>query len=86
MRSQSFTYLKFVQLSPQEAGLRPLQEILPSEWNALNRPPSMLDWLVAQRSAEDSSRIHALGNIVVPLQGKVGWHVLFQMQRDKCFN
>ncbi|CAK9103525.1 unnamed protein product [Durusdinium trenchii] len=34
----------------KEAGLRPLQEILPSEWNALNRPPSMLDWPVRQES------------------------------------
>lgn len=67
----------------QDDGLRPLSEILPSEWNALNRPPSMLSWLEAERSEEAKSRMHALGNIVVPVQAKVGWHTLLKMLSER---
>ena len=59
--------------------LRALNELLPTCWNAPSKPPSMLSWLVANRSVQDGQRMHALGNIVVPLQGVVGWHLLFKM-------
>jgi hypothetical protein len=63
--------------------LRPLQEIIPAEWNRLSRPASILDWLGHERSEEDACRMHTLGNIVVPLQGTVGWHVLLGMFSHK---
>ena len=59
--------------------VRDLNEILPSSWNEPSKPISMLEWLVADRSTEDGHRLHALGNIVVPQQAVVGWHVLFKM-------
>ena len=66
-------------IAAQDLNLRPLCELLPTEWNALSRPVSMLDWLSPDRSDEHEKRLHALGNIVVPQQAVVGFQALLMM-------
>lgn len=70
-------------LNLQDLNLRPLQQILPSEWNALSRPPSMLQWLQYEQSKEEQERLHALGNIVVPQQAVLGFRCLLEMHGAK---
>ena len=53
----------------QAIDLKPLNRLLPTEWNPLCRKP-LSKWLIHSQTEEDNwkDRVHACGNIVVPCQ------------------
>ena len=67
----------------KDVDLKPLQQALPADWNPLNRQP-LVSWLVAERTPEDSARIHALGNIVVPQQARMAFPILLRMFKERA--
>lgn len=72
----SISITVFCHLACQD--LKPLQQILPSCWNALNKTP-VSTWLHHERTIEESKRFHCLGNLVVPAQAQLAFPILLQM-------
>ena len=56
-------------LARQELKIKPLAQLLESEWNPLCKKP-MCDWLICGEKEEEfwSERVHCCGNAVVPPQ------------------
>ena len=48
-------------------------------WNPLNQVP-IHEWLTHSQSEEDKCRLRAMGNIVVPYQGRLAGKVLARME------
>ena len=64
----------------QALNLKPLNTLLPAEWNQVHKQP-LEKWLLHKESQEDNwkSRVHCCGNIVVPAQAAAALQVVGRM-------
>lgn len=67
----------------EDVELKPLQQVLPRCWNRLKQQP-LVTWLEKERRPQDVSRMHSLGNIVVPQQAQKAFPILLRMYRERA--
>lgn len=76
---QSFS---FIHSAVQDIPLRPLASFLQPSWNSWNKLPMRM-WLTNEMEPSYRDRMHAMGNIVVPACGDLGFEVLCHMQSQR---
>ena len=63
---------------PNVAGVAPPDVEGPDAWNPINKAP-LADWLAQDQSDSDKSRLHTLGNCVVPMMAQLALLKLSEM-------
>ena len=63
---------------PNVAGVAPPDVAGPDAWNPMNKVP-LADWLAQDQSDSDKSRLHTLGNCVVPMMAQLALLKLSEM-------